>query len=68
LLKNLAQGSDQRTNRLHRIEVGASNLLVTAVTLDLPEASSLQNAPHRIGVAKANGPGATGSRAGCGGK
>jgi len=48
--KNLAQSSDTRTNRQHRIQVTASNLLVTGSNLDLPEARSFQNAAHAVGV------------------
>src|SRR5262249_11365797 len=50
--KNLAQSSDPRTNRQHRIEVAASNLLVTGSDLDLPEARSFQNAAHAVGVSE----------------
>jgi hypothetical protein len=48
--KDLAQSADPRTNRQHRIEVAASNLLVTGSDLDLPEARSFQNAAHAAGV------------------
>src|SRR6266446_5194727 len=50
--KNLAQSSDPRTNRQHRIEVAAANLLVTGSDLDLPEARSFQNAAHVVGVSE----------------
>jgi hypothetical protein len=50
--KNLAQSSDPRTNRQHRIEVAASNLLVTGSDLDLTEARSFQNAAHAAGVSE----------------
>src|SRR5260370_15349011 len=50
--KNLAESSDPRTNRQHRIEVAASNLLVTGSDLDLPEARSFQNAAHPVGVSE----------------
>src|SRR3954464_7823022 len=50
--KNLAEGSDPRTNRQHRVEVAASDLLVTGSNLDLPEARSFQNAAHAVGVSE----------------
>src|SRR4051794_1478222 len=50
--KNLAESSDPRTNRQHRVEVAASNLLVTGSNLDLPEARSFQNAAHAVGVSE----------------
>ena len=50
--KNLAESSDPRTNRQHRIEVAASNLLVTGSDLDLPEARSFQNTAHAVGVSE----------------
>ena len=50
--KNPAQRSDPRTNCQHRIEVAASNLLVTGSDLDLPEARSFQNAAHAVGVSE----------------
>jgi hypothetical protein len=50
--KNLAQSSDPRTNRQHRIEVAASDLLVAGSDLDLPEARSFQNAAHAVGISE----------------
>src|SRR4051794_12904857 len=50
--KNLAEGSDPRTNRQHRIEIAASNRLVTGSNLDLPKARSFQNAAHAAGVSE----------------
>ena len=48
--KNLAESSDPRTNRQHRIEVAASDRLVMGGDLDLSEARSFQNAAHAVGV------------------
>jgi len=48
--KNLAQSSDPRTNRQHRIEIAASNQLVMGSDLDLPEPRSFQNGAHAAGV------------------
>src|SRR5262249_58241982 len=48
--KTLARRSDPVRIRQHRIEVAASNLLVTGSDLDLPEARSFQNAAHAVGV------------------
>jgi len=50
--KNLAQSANPRTNRQHRIEVAAANLLVTGSDLDLPETRSFQNAAHAVEVAE----------------
>ena len=50
--EDLAQNSDPRTNRQHRIEVAASNLLVTGSDLDLPEAGCFQNAAHAVGISE----------------
>ena len=55
--KNLAESSDPRTNRQHRIEVAASNRLVMGSDLDLPEAGSFQNAAHAVGVSEREGAG-----------
>ncbi|MEA2808698.1 MAG: hypothetical protein QOJ17_2839, partial [Rhodospirillaceae bacterium] len=48
----LAESSDPRTNRQHRIEIAASNLLVAGSNLDLPEARAVQNAAHAVGVSE----------------
>ena len=50
--KNLAQGSNPRTNRQHCIEVAAANLLVARSDLDLAETGSFQNAAHAVGVSE----------------
>ena len=50
--KNLAQSSNPRTNRQHRIEVAAANLFVMGRDLDLFKTRSLQNAAHPAGVSE----------------
>jgi hypothetical protein len=50
--KDLAQSSDPRTNRQHRIDIAASNLLITGSDLNLPEARSFQNAAHAVAVSE----------------
>src|SRR3954467_14125546 len=54
--KNLAESPDPRTNRQHRVEVAASNLLVTGSNLDRPEARSFQNAAHAVWVSECKRP------------
>ena len=48
--KDFAESSNSRTNRHHRIEIAAANLLLMGSDLDLPEAGAFQNAAHAIGV------------------
>src|SRR5262249_60814730 len=50
--KTLARRSDPVRIRQHRIEVAASNLLITGSDLDLREARSLQNTAHAVGVSE----------------
>lgn len=50
--KNLAQSSDPGTNRQHRVEVTASNLIVMGSDPDRFETCSFQNATNPIGVSE----------------
>ena len=50
--KDLAQSPNPRTNRKHRFDVAAADMLVMSNDLNLPEARAFQNSAHAVWVSK----------------